>query len=1498
MKRQSKFHKMGCLLLIVLQLISVIPMGISFAADVGIDDIPTPFEPEKRLLLTNKDLFLDGVFKDPQFIKGWAEIANYLGIGWCGGTASNVVGGDFTVEKVTTLEEAAKYQNDFDGFQNVPFYVIKANYNKDDPYASGYRANERLKMFISDADILFDPDTLEFGPALHSKLEPLAVVSKIIRNNSLSEITSPVAVEYSDATSTSLTHSANVGIKLGVKHATVVKASPVGVGADVSNEVNFEISAGYNFSKTTVNSNIIVKKSEERISVPSKRKVAATVYALKNEATFPYQGDVQAVYNITLSGFYRYKDNSEWGHAETRPNARVKFGSYTTKGENTEGLIATDDIMKQYINRSIKGDSKTDWQWIMDKYGADRVKNAIGNVAKKTYVSRINGRFSHIDSCIFYDDVRDLGPLGPGDSGLGESTYKSVDPLHKYDPLTPPDTTSRVNLALNKPVKASGYLRNESPEKAVNGTISSIDDCWTSNDGDLSQPRWIVVDLGAVRKIDYVSIAHAGVFGYSDAVNNRNFNISVSDDGQRFTTVEGKSWNYEDRTNIPLNDREVLGRYIKLEVTIPGFNNYESAAKVYDFAVYGFDTNPVKYNITYAGNGNTGGNPPTDQNSHYRFDKVHILGNEGNLEKKGYEFDGWNTRADGFGDNIATNSDIEMLGKNLTLYARWKKTDDIAYKKDVKANHAISYHPASNAVNGTMNDLDDKWCTNQGTGAQWLEVDLGAQYSINKWVVKHAGAFGEDSGYNTREFKLQKKVGSSWVDVDNVYDNTDSTTERNVNPFSSRFVRLYITNPTNNGDGAARIFQFKLYGVVEEENKFHVKYEGNGNIGGTAPVDANEYDDNAIIYVLGNTGELTKPGYRFDSWNTMPDGSGSRYNVGANYTINSNDITLYAQWIKDNSTENLTYKKPAFASNNVSRQTPDKAVNGTINNEDDKWCSTSNPQWLYVDLGATYEISRWVVKHAEAGGESSDYNTKDFTLEISNSDPSDGDFGTADRVTGNLAAYTDREFEPVKARYVRLRITKPTNLPYDNAARIYGFEVYGVPCYTVNYNGAGNTGGSVPGDTSYARNAYSEGSLVTIEHNTKGLEKSGYTLIGWNTEPDGTGVTYQAGDTFTMGKENINLYAIWRDSSLSNVSLGKKAMQSSTLSGADASRAVDGNTDGNFVSGSVTLTAESNNPWWQVDLGGNYNIDHIKVYNRTDNYSDRLNNYDISILNNSNQVVWSSNNNSYPDSVSVVDTDGQVGRYVKINLNNRNFLSLAEVEVFGAESTVVETPTYSIQYDGNGYESGNVPEDFTSYEENQGVIILGNQGTLTKNGYEFNGWNTSSDGRGTAYLAGETLNMGSSDVVLYAQWTAKPVPSSNIALNKTATQSSNYDYATADRAVDGNTSGEFGHGSVTHTQNDYRSWWMVDLGENYKIGDIEIWNRAECKERLDNFDVIVLDENMSQVWINSNTAMPNPSITLNANGIVGRYVKVQLTNAEFLSLAEVKVYGYPAPVGQ
>ena len=74
---------------------------------------------------------------------------------------------------------------------------------------------------------------------------------------------------------------------------------------------------------------------------------------------------------------------------------------------------------------------------------------------------------------------------------------------------------------------------------------------------------------------------------------------------------------------------------------------------------------------------------------------------------------------------------------------------------------------------------------------------------------------------------------------------------------------------------------------------------------------------------------------------------------------------------------------------------------------------------------------------------------------------------------------------------------------------------------------------------------------------------------------------------------------IFDDGSLGeNLALGKIATQESTKHHGYAAKAVDGNIDGHFSSGSVTHTGPSRSPWWQVDLGQTESVRTLRVWSR------------------------------------------------------------------------------------------------------------------------------------------------------------------------------------------------------------------------------------------------------------------------------------------------------------
>ncbi|MBR4644130.1 MAG: discoidin domain-containing protein [Bacteroidaceae bacterium] len=114
------------------------------------------------------------------------------------------------------------------------------------------------------------------------------------------------------------------------------------------------------------------------------------------------------------------------------------------------------------------------------------------------------------------------------------------------------------------------------------------------------------------------------------------------------------------------------------------------------------------------------------------------------------------------------------------------------------------------------------------------------------------------------------------------------------------------------------------------------------------------------------------------------------------------------------------------------------AANGSPS-EGYMWISktTDGTGWVQLDFKEPYQISRYVIRHAEAAGMEPQLNTRDFTIETS----LDGEtWTTAGTYTDNTAPVTDASITPIEARYVRVNVT---NGGSDGYVRIGDIEVYG-----------------------------------------------------------------------------------------------------------------------------------------------------------------------------------------------------------------------------------------------------------------------------------------------------------------------------------------------------------------------------------------------------------------------------------------------------------------------
>ncbi len=353
------------------------------------------------------------------------------------------------------------------------------------------------------------------------------------------------------------------------------------------------------------------------------------------------------------------------------------------------------------------------------------------------------------------------------------------------------------------------------------------------------------------------------------------------------------------------------------------------------------------------------------------------------------------------------------------------------------------------------------------------------------------------------------------------------------------------------------------------------------------------------------------------------------------------------------------------------------------------------------------------------------------------------------------------------------------------------------------------------------------------------------------------------------------------------------ATQSGTQLGAEASRAIDGNTNGNFFGGnSVTLTNWVTNPWWEIDLGLVSNIETINIYNREDCCQQFLSNYYIFISDVPFTSTELNETLNQAGVVSLLQTDqaglpstitiGEVGRYVRIQLTGTSFLGITEVEVIGCVAGSGCAPAGTICDDGDATTENDVEDG-----------NCGCAGTPCPTA-----GTTCDDGNATTENDVADGSCGCEGTPIGGGCTV----SENIALNGTATESSFQLNANGSRAIDGDTNGDFYANSVSLTNWTNQPWVEVDLGEVGNIETVNVWNRTDCCNGfLKNYYILVSDvpftssdltATLAQSGVDSYfetaTAGSPSAILINRTG---RYVRIQLQGFSFLGIAELEIIG-------
>lgn len=415
-----------------------------------------------------------------------------------------------------------------------------------------------------------------------------------------------------------------------------------------------------------------------------------------------------------------------------------------------------------------------------------------------------------------------------------------------------------------------------------------------------------------------------------------------------------------------------------------------------------------------------------------------------------------------------------------------------------------------------------------------------------------------------------------------LYDKVIVTIDDKVNPVTTQTIEYNtkldsLPSPTKTGytltNWTVNNEEFDITKEIKEDitieanyrkNSYTISFNANVPVGGTldpatsmADMDM-KYDEEKNLLPNG----YLVTGYLFDSWNTMPDGSGTKYeDMDSVKNLTSTDgetVTLYARWgatpytiIFDKNSNEAT-----GTMENIS-----KAYNETFNLPENTYERTgySFAGWNTSPMGdGTHYDNKQSVKNLDIDGEVTLYAEWSPALVTISFDINTDDPEATGTMAGQIVVY-DVQNRLNENKYTRTGYafdswnTEPdgSGTKYDDKADITNvfldnttlYAQWAATPYTIIFdkNNSSATGNMENMSVQYGVEVnLSENTFVVDEYDT-------YKFVGWNTMPDGSGTHYddkQLVKNLDIDGE-ITLYAEWK---LINAFFGsvKPAMNSIT----------------------------------------------------------------------------------------------------------------------------------------------------------------------------------------------------------------------------------------------------------------------------------------------------------------------------------------------------------------
>jgi len=618
------------------------------------------------------------------------------------------------------------------------------------------------------------------------------------------------------------------------------------------------------------------------------------------------------------------------------------------------------------------------------------------------------------------------------------------------------------------------------------------------------------------------------------------------------------------------------------------------------------------------------------------------------------------------------------------------------------------------------------------------------------------------------------------------------------------------------------------------------------------------FDPEVLQALPANT--FTRDGHMFTGWNTAPDGSGTSFNDQAEVMIGGS-LTLYAQWCAVSGFENehayVDLGLPSgtkWATCNVGATTPEgygdyfawgetepksnynwsyykhNRRSGTVNSllkynnnvnngvVDNKTTLDAEDDAATVNWGGRWRIPSqteqnelitncnltWVQQNGVNGYKlTSKINGNSIFL------PAAGYRSNADLLSVGTKAYywantlyAFGTFDAVNLYYERTLVSvgKYSSRCIGNTIRaVISEDAPQATIYTVTFDANG-------GEGTMSAQTFEAGVSQAITANT--FTRSGYTFIGWNTSPDGSGTAYTDGQSITL-TQDITLYAQWEqeqvvsgtENGYAYVDLGlpsgakwaifnvgatapegygdyfawgetspKSNYAWSTYKYCNGSSSILTKYNTNSSNGTVDnkTTLDLSDDAARANWGGKWRMptqveQEELINNCTWTWTTRngINGYKVTSKTNGNSIFLPAAGYMYDSNVGLARSNGY---YLSSSLNSSAPVLAYSMRLDGGYvdlyhysryygrsiraifSEIPLVTTYTVTFDANGGEGTMAAQTF---EEGVSQSLAAN--TFTRDGCTFIGWNTNADGSGTFYTNKQSITL-TQDVTLYAQW--------------------------------------------------------------------------------------------------------------------------------------------------